>query len=143
MASISYQIDWNRIEKFLDWWNDKYKVSEMNGGNEFEIVFSSYAPSNINECLTSNGVLNSDVTVTQSIDCGLKWDTTSKTVRLANDITWTLNDTIVPLKAVFIRHKTNKTVLGYSINNVSFDVTNQVKLSKDSLLWSFHDESEV
>ena len=48
-------------------------------------------------------------------------------------------DDIFSLKAVFIRNKNTGFVMGYSINNTAFEITNVVKLEKDTILWSITD----
>ena len=74
MVEQSFMVDWSRVPDFFTYWNKLYDVSAMNGtvGN-FEIVFSSYAPDNIQDCLAGT-LLNEDVVITHREDCGLEWD---------------------------------------------------------------------
>ena len=106
----------------------------MNGASNFQLVFSSYCPSSIGECVNGDGALNSSVTLTKVSDCGLKWQ--DEIIKLSADVTWSIGDDIVPLKAVFLRDKNSGFVLGYSINNTPFEITNQLKLNKDLIFWS-------
>lgn len=119
----------------MDDWNIKFKLLEMNDSNNFQLVFSSYAPSNIDECL-SGDVLSSDVTIAATVDCSLKWTSASGLIQVRNDATWNVGDNTVPLKAVFVRHKSSGYVMGYSINMNSFEVTNTVTLEENTILWS-------
>lgn len=137
MAEQSFMIDWSRVPDFFTRWNKRFDVDAMNGtvGN-FEVVYSSYAPDNIYDCL-SGDVLSNDVQITQRVDCGLVWDEQG-TISISDDVIWTIGDEIIPLKAVFIRNKVNGYVMGYSINQTSFDITNQVILDADTVLWSIH-----
>lgn len=137
MVEQSFMVDWSRVPDFFTYWNKLYDVSAMNGtvGN-FEIVFSSYAPDNIQDCLAGT-LLNEDVIITHREDCGLEWDTNG-IVSIFTDVIWNVGDEIIPLKAIFLRNKVNGVVMGYSINQTSFDITNQVILDADTVLWSIH-----
>lgn len=139
MSTQSYIFDFQRVPSFFDNWNIQFKLLEMNDSNNFQLVFSSYAPSNISECL-SGDVLSSDVTVASTVDCSLKWTSDTGLIQIRNDATWSIGDSTVPLKAVFLRHKSSGYVMGYSINMNSFEVTNTVTLEADTILWSISDE---
>ena len=134
MSTVSHLFDWSRTPKFLERWGKSFDVASMNGSNNFQLVFSSYCPSSIGDCLNSNGSLNSNVTLTKVSDCGLKWQ--DDVIKLSADVTWSIGDDIVPLKAVFLRDKNSGFVLGYSINNTPFEITNHLKLNKDLIFWS-------
>lgn len=134
----SFLFDFQRSPTFLDNMNVKFHLLEMNSSNNFQVVFSTYAPTNIQDCLNSDGTLNSDVTIQESLDCSLKWE--NDIISIRNDVTWNIGDVYYPLKAVFIRNKSNGYVMGYSINITSFEVTNEVIFEEDTILWSFRDE---
>lgn len=142
MVEQSFMVDWSRVPDFFTYWNKLYDVSAMNGtvGN-FEIVFSSYAPDNIQDCLAGT-LLNEDVVITHRADCGLEWDSNG-IVSIFTDVIWNVGDEIIPLKAIFLRNKANGVVMGYSINQTSFDITNQVILDGGTVLWSFHTGGNV
>lgn len=144
MAEQSFLVDWSRVKNFWRAWNEEFTVQEMNGANNFQLVFSSYTPNNIDDCLTSSGTLTQDVLATSTvIDCGLTWDDNG-IISISNNVTWNIgNETIIPLKAIFLRKKENGFVLGYSINQTSFDVTNKVIVDKDTVIWSFHSGGAV
>ena len=137
MSTQSYVFDFNRVDDFFDRWNVDFKtVGDFGVANRFEIVILKYAPSNISECL-SNGRLSSEID-TQSnrvkMDCTLKWS--NEEITIANDVDFNLSTNVVPVKAIFIRHKSSGVVLGYSINISSFEVTNHMIFEKDTILWS-------
>lgn len=134
----SFLFDFQRSPTFLDNMNVKFHLLEMNSSNNFQVVFSTYAPTNIEDCLNADGSLNSDVTIQSSLDCSLKWE--NDIISIRNDVTWNIGDAYYPLKAVFIRNKSNGYVMGYSINITSFEVTNEVIFEEDTILWSFRDE---
>ena len=144
MVEQSFLVDWSRVKNFWRAWNEEFTVQEMNGANNFQLVFSSYTPNNIDDCLTNSGTLTQDVLATSTvIDCGLTWDDNG-IISISNNVTWNIgNETIIPLKAIFLRKKENGFVLGYSINQTSFDVTNKVIVDKDTIIWSFHSGGAV
>ena len=144
MAEQSFLVDWSRVKNFWRAWNEEFTIQEMNGANNFQLVFSSYTPNNIDDCLTNSGTLTQDVLATSTvIDCGLSWDDNG-IVSISNNVTWNIgHETIIPLKAIFLRKKENGFVLGYSINQTSFDVTNKVIVDKDTVIWSFHSGGAV
>ena len=135
----SYIYDFQRVPRFFDDFNIKFKVIDMDGASSnFQIVYCTYAPNNIDDCLASDGKLSSDVTVQQAVDCKLKWE--DDTIYLKDNTTWNIGDSIYPLKAVFIRDKATQYVLGYCINITSFEVTNKIIFDDGTILWSITDE---
>lgn len=140
MEEQSYILDFTRTPLFFDRWNIDFTVNEMKqNANNFQIVYTGHAPDNINDCLTG-GVLNTTNVVVNNnyiVDFSLKYDDGVISVR--NDATLTLNDYIYPLKAVFIRNKATGFVMGYCINTTAFEITNSIKLAKDTILWSITD----
>lgn len=115
-------------------WNKSFTVDEMNGSNNFQLVIASTAPDTIDECIDSNTKLNSNVGGVVSVPCALKWENDS--ITLANPVTFDIGDTTKKLKAIFLRHK-NGYVLGYSINNNAFSITNELVFGGGILFWSF------
>ena len=133
--SQSYLFDFYRVDTFFEQFNKKFDVSDMDGTNNFEIVVSSYSPNNINECLNSNGTLNTSVvTGTYVQNLPLTW--ANNTVKVAFDVTFNFGTSVVPLKSLFIRDKSTGYVMGYSIFMTTFNVTNQLVLDADTILWS-------
>lgn len=132
----SFIFDWSRVSDFWNQWNKKFQVSAMNGANNFQLVVASYCGENIDDCIF-NGILLPTVTVATTLDCGLVFD--GETIRLSDTVQWTLNTTVSPVKAIFLRDKQTGYVLGYSIANTSFEVTNKLLFDKDMIFWSFED----
>jgi len=149
MTDISFLFDFTRVDTFIEQLNLTYKLSEMDGDEnnpQFQLVFCSDSPNNISDCLTSGGALNSDVTIAPtstpnvdaSIDCSLKWE--NNTISLGNEVIWSIGNNAVPLKAVFIRHKTSGYVMAYCIHITEFTVTNQIVFDEGTVFWRFVDE---
>ena len=133
----SYIFDIKEVPSFFDDWNIKFRVMDMDGtSTKFKLVFSDYAPSNIEDCL-NGGILNtSQVNVASSVDCKLNWDKDSRIISVKGDTVWNIGDNTYPLKAVFLCNKSDDYVLGYCIHITSFDVTNKVKIEDGTILWS-------
>lgn len=133
-----YLFDFSRVKDFFDKWNNTFHTVEMNGASNFQLVMASYSPTNIDDCLTGSGALDtSQVTGTKIVDCGLVWS--NDTITLKNDVTFSIGNEIVPLKALFLRHKATGYVMGYSIAMNNFNVTNQLVIDKDTIFWSIYD----
>jgi len=131
----SYLFDFTEVDDFFDNWNVKFSTTDMDGSNKFQLVLASYSPTNISECLNANGTLNTtNVTGTRVLDCGLIWN--NRTIKLAFDVDFNIGNSIVPLKAVFLRHKSTGYVMGYSININSFNITNHLIYDADSIFYS-------
>lgn len=134
----SYTFDFQRVSDFFDRWNVSFKTNgDFNENNKFEVVFCNYAYDDISKMLTSSGTLNSGANVYATQNCRLNW--TDETITIGGNVTFDLGTSIVPLKALFIRHKKSGVVLGYSININDFEVTNQLVISSGTILWSIRD----
>lgn len=137
----SYIFDIKEVPSFFDDWNIRFRVIDMNGASSnFKLVFSSYAPSNIGDCLNGGILDTSQVTVITSVDCKLNWDKNSRIISVKDDTQWTIGDNDYPLKAVFLCNKSDNYVIGYCIHTNSFTVTNKVKIEDGTILWSITNE---
>lgn len=135
---FSYVFDFQRVDDFFDRWNVNFKTTgDFDVANKFQITLCSYSSDNISDCLIGGVIDTSNVTIYSSQDCTLNWS--NEEVSLGADVTFNLSTNIVPCKALFIRHKASGVVLGYCINGVAFDITNTLKFSKDTILWSIKD----
>ena len=139
LSEITYIFDFIRTPLFFDEFNLSFLLSDMDGSSEkFSFVFCSTAPSNIGECLNNDGTLDdSVVTVLDTVDCALLWN--DNCISVSGDATYTIGDTRVPLKAIFLLDKTTSFVMGYSINSNSFEVTNEVQFDDGTVLYTFYD----
>lgn len=130
----SYIFDFQRVPRFFKDWNVNFKVDDMQKtDNLFQIVFCDIAPDNLVDCLNGT-VLNGNVNIVGTCDISLNYDNDVISVR--NDATWTIGENIKQIKAIFVRVKSTGYVMGYSINTTAFDVTNEVVIEKDTILWS-------
>lgn len=143
MEVFSYIFDFSTSPTFFERWNYDFKVEEMKqDANNFEVVYCTHAPENINDCLTG-GVLNDNVTIAEDGVCNLNLKYEDRVISVRNDSIFNIGDYIIPLKAVFIRNKSSGFVMGYSINNTSFEVTNEVIIEANTILWSLVDGEPV
>ena len=114
----------------------------MDGSSsKFQLVIAKYGGDNIGEYLDNNGLLDTDTIGSANLiveDCKLKYEADElgdAVISLAEAVTFTIGDANIPLKAVFLRDKTTGYVMGYSINLVSFSVTNEVVFDDDVIFW--------
>lgn len=139
MAEQSYIFDFNRVPSFFEHFNIDFKVEDMDGSDKFELVWVSYGDGdNISDYLNSDGILSDSATVYDSVDVGLDYvpdEFGDATIGLHSQVEFTIGDTNVPLKAIFLRDKTSEYVLGYSINRVPFTVTNKAVFDEDIIFW--------
>lgn len=140
MTIQSFIFDFHRVPRFFEDWNNNFSIGAMKRDNSsfFQVVYCSIAPDNIEDCL-NGGVLDTGaVSVSASVDLSLKYD--KEVISVGSDCTWNVGANVIqPIKAVFIRNKSNGYVMGYSIFDNAIEVTNVVKLEKDTILWSIVD----
>lgn len=138
----SYLWDFTSTPQFFSAWNDKFETVEMTPSLSglYEFCFSDYAESNINDCLNGTTIDTTKVHIIASVDANLIWDGNLNIIKVGDNVTWNIGDVIHPIKAVFLRRKSNGYVLGYCIHNNSFNVTNKVIIPKDTILWSIQQD---
>lgn len=143
MSEQSFPFDFQRTPNFFSRFNIDFHLSDMStsAGNRFEFVFASYSPNNIEECLNGNLIDTSMVTVATTVNAGLNWNNEEEIISIASDVVWNIGANNLPLQSVFLRDKDTKFVMGYSIHPNPFNVTNQVIIEEDTILWSFIDGS--
>ena len=146
----SFILDFTRSPSFFQNFNKEFDLDCMDGtvDGSFQLIIASYSPDNILDCLDEDGHLNEDVTVGVDEDgndlienIGLVWTPDSYgdgTIGLSDDVTFDIGDINTQIKAVFLINSDGY-VMGYSINTVAFEVTNKIKLEKDTILWSIVD----
>lgn len=139
--SYSYPFDFTRTPTFFNQWNlgsTGFSISQMNASNNYEFVFVSHCPENIEQCL-DGGKLDTDaVNVLTTLPCSLKYDATANEVIISvrNQVTWNIGENIYDLKGVFLRSKDSSFVMGYSIKQNIVEVTNKLIIEADTILWS-------
>ena len=159
MAEHSYLFDFIRVDSFIERLNidflieDMYKVvgydsetaqyeyEDDNIGENFQLVICEYGYDNIGNYLNSDGTLNiSDSDTHIHIeDCALDYynrGNGASSIELHGSVTFEIGDDVnIPIKAIFLRDKDTGYVMGYSINNRPFSVTNEVVFDDDVIFW--------
>lgn len=156
MAEQSYLFDFTRVDSFIDNLNVGFFIDEMfrvtgydsenqeyeydddNIGNNFQLVICLYGGDNIENYIDSDGYL----TVTENIlvtDCALDYynrGNGASSIELHGNVEFDIGaDANIPIKAIFLRSKSTNYVMGYSINNRPFTVTNKVVFDDDVIFW--------
>ena len=156
MAEQSYLFDFTRVDSFIDNLNVGFFIDEMfrvvrydsetqqyeyeddNIDDNFQLVIVEYGGDNIEDYLDSDGYL----TVTENIlvtDCALDYynrGNGASSIELHGNVEFDIGtDVNIPIKAIFLRSKSTNYVMGYSINNRPFTVTNKVVFDDDVIFW--------
>lgn len=139
--SISFPFDFNRVATFFDNWNVKFKTIDMNTNANFEFVFATHSAENIDICLNGDLLDTSVVEIGGTVDASLKWE--NEVISVNGDVVWNVGNQHLPLKAIFLRDKSTQYVMGYSINNTAFNVTNQVIIDDGTILWSISNGNQL
>lgn len=138
--SESYIFDFSVPKNFLRYLNIYYNIADMNGADgKFEFVLASYSEDNIKDCVDGNNKLNNKVTVYSAADAGLLYSEDDKgdsTIKTSKPVVFDIGEDIVPLKAVFVRDKTSKTVFLYCININPITVTNSFTIDENVVLYT-------
>ena len=142
MATVSYLWDFTKAPHFFEFINKKFHISKMNGADNFEFVLASACPINIGLCIDANNILTSRVSVLSTVTGGLKFIEDEDGIcycRVAKDTIFDIGDSVVGLKAIFIRDKNTKSVLLYCINITPFNITNTFIFNKNSIVFTIRD----
>lgn len=145
----SYIFDFSRVPSFFAHMNVcddgiGFKLSDMDGETlNYELVICQSGGDNIGDYLDSDGLLDEATidpqgTLLLSEDCSLKCNIDEygdMQIRIGAETTFDIGEQNIPLKAIFLRDKATKYVMGYSINMVAFTVTNKVIFDEDVIFW--------
>ena len=120
--------------------------------NAFQLVIVEYGADNIEDYLDENGYLKQEIEFIDDgqgglvqrddiliEDCSLDYfnrGNGSSTIELHGNVSFDIDDDVnIPIKAIFLRSKSTNYVMGYSINNNPFTVTNEVVFDDDVIFW--------
>ena len=145
MSTQSFPFDFQRTPNFFSMFNNNFHLTDMtsSANNSFQLVFASYCPNNIEDCLIGNYLDPSEVIIADGgsaiVSCDLLWDNDDEVIYLRDEVKWTVETGNTPLQGVFLRDKNSQVVMGYSIHPNPFDVSNEVSIRANTVLWSFVD----
>ena len=150
----SYIFDFSRVPTFFAHMNVcresgqstpvGFKLSDMDGETlNYELVICQSGGDNISDYLTLDGLLDEATidpqgTLLLAEDCSLECtidDVGDMQIKIGAETTFDIGEQNIPLKAIFLRDKDSKYVMGYSINMVAFTVTNAVIFDEDVIFW--------
>lgn len=145
----SILFSFTRVDRFLKLLiNDSTITTDLFDGTSknFRVVLAESCPDNIDECLNSDGTLDSSkVSVfngTGSEDglCSLVWAdgvNNNCSISVANsNISWNFGDNTYLFKAAFLVVASTGRVLCYSINNAPIPVKTGMNSPIDGMIWS-------
>lgn len=135
--AVSVPIDLITTPLFDKKHNISYNDSDFNDTAKWQIVISNNCPDNLADCLNSNGLLNSSVTVSATADIKLhleEVDDYNSYVTIADNVTVSLSDD-VDMKGLFLRKKSNNFVLMGMINQTTMRFCDGITFEKDNVLF--------
>lgn len=156
MAEQSYIFDFSRVDDFFENFNIKFSLSDMwkvtgynettgeyiydgTGSEKFELVITETGGNNIEEYLDSNGRLDtSTVSGIHTMSCALDWYNRGDgegTIELHNSLTFEIGEANISLKSILLRDATTGYIMGYSINDKPFSLTNELVFDDDVIFW--------
>lgn len=163
MAEQSYLFDFSRVDSFIDNLNVGFFIDEMfrvtgyeNGEytyeddtieDNFQLVIVEYGDENIDYYLDADGYLKEEIEFEDGVqrsdvlieDCALDYynrGNGASSIELHGNVVFDVGvDANIPIRAIFLRSKSTNYVMGYSINNRPFRVTNQVVFDDDVIFW--------
>ena len=160
MAEQSYLFDFSRVDTFIENMNVGFFIDEMYHvlrydvetqsyeyeedeeiDDAFQLVIVEYGADNIEDYLDSDGylIVDDDDPLVHIEDCSLDYfnrGNGSSTIELHGNVSFDIGDDVnIPIKAIFLRSKSTNYVMGYSINNNPFTVTNEVVFDDDVIFW--------
>ena len=141
MAEIqSYPFDLIKSPLFKTKHNISFSASDFEGTNKCQVVISTVCPDNFDDCLNSNGLLNTSgnnaVTVSATGDIALEYveqDESNSYIQIKNNVTINLNDD-TDVKGVFIRRKSNNFVIFVMVNENPMRFCEKIMFEKDNVI---------
>ena len=139
-----------RVDSFYDDMNreDCFDTNDMDGVTpNYKFILASSCPTDINDCIDSDGTLNSNVEILYSNDeddglCSLMYSkgiNGERTISLADtSVSFSFGDVKPSVQAVFLVNVANGTgyVLAYSIRSSPIQLESNVILPCDGMVWS-------
>lgn len=135
--AVSVPIDFITTPLFDKKHNVSYSDSDFDDTAKWQIVISNDCPDNIPDCLNSNGLLNSNVTVSATADIKLhleEVDDYNSYVTIAENLSMSLSED-VDMKGLFLRKKSNNFVLMAMVNQTPMRFCDGVTFEKDNVLF--------
>ena len=149
MVEQSIVFDFTRVEDFMDDYNIEFFVADMDGVNKnYEFVIADDSPDNIDECLDSDGAIDTSEVHTLNIgDDGevsllySKGVNGSRVISLgSSDVVMDVGDENVSMKAMFLRSLSTGYVLAYCILARPVPITESVIFPASGLVWTIRNE---
>ena len=147
-----YSFEFTRVDDFFDNMNreGKFDIQDMDGiTKNYKMVLVSDCPNSIDECLDIDGTLVDDSIVhrieTLGAEDGLcsllcsKGINGERTISInTSSVVYNLGDKVENLKAVFLVNMVEGSgyVLAYAINSYSFEVTGEIILPCDGMVFT-------
>ena len=133
----SYIFDFKKSPTFFKKWNKKFDVENLSSETMNIVLVDDICDDNIEDCLNSNGELKYSSPNIVSEDCTLNFveeDVNRSYIQLDDDVTFEFGTANFSMKGAFLTTSEGY-VLGYSINQYSLNITNEMIFEKDLIFF--------
>lgn len=122
---------------FTKGWNKKFDVDDLSNETINIVLVDDICDDNISDCIDSGGELIYTSSNTLSENCTLNFveeDENRCYIQLDDDVTFDLDNDNFSMKGAFLTDSSGY-VIGYSINQYSLNITNEMVFEKDLIFF--------
>ena len=134
----SVVLDFDKSPTFMKKWNKEFDVEDIGTNCFYIVLIDDVCDDNISDVLDAENKIKYDEEHLLSLECTLKYEDDGDTsyVSLDGDVTHTFAEgESFNMKGVFVTNESGY-VMGYSINQYSFNINNQFIMDDGLKLWT-------
>lgn len=136
----SFIFDFEKSPTFFKKWNKEFDVENLGSGTFNIVLVGEECPNNIEDCLNGTALQSFSNALTESVDLVFdEIDRDTFSIKVDGDVVFDIGeDNNFPLKAAFLTSSNTTTnyVMGFSINQNSINVSNEVIFEDGLVFWS-------
>ena len=136
----SFIFDFEKSPTFFKKWNKEFDVENLGSGTFNIVLVGDECPNNIEDCLNGTALQSFSDTLTESVDLIFdEIDRDTFSIKVDGDVVFDIGeDNNFSLKAAFLTSSNTTTnyVMGFSINQNSINVSNEVIFEDGLVFWS-------
>ena len=136
----SFIFDFEKSPTFFKKWNKEFDVDNLGSGTFNIVLVGEECPNNIEDCLNGTALQSFSNALTESVDLVFdEIDRDTFSIKVDGDVVFDIGeDNNFSLKAAFLTssNTTSNYVMGFSINQNSINVSNEVIFEDGLVFWS-------
>lgn len=136
----SFIFDFEKSPTFFKKWNKEFDVENLGSGTFNIVLVGEECPNNIEDCLNGTALQSFSNALTESVDLVFdEIDRDTFSIKVDGDVVFDIGeDNNFSLKAAFLTssNTTSNYVMGFSINQNSINVSNEVIFEDGLVFWS-------